>query len=1822
MAGQVHYGPNFIQQQIRAADRFTLTNNVLDIPEDVPHRSVLAMTLSLSEALDKNATNCTHMREPKWYLLLQLFLSICENKAFLGGVGDRTVVPGVDLLPLRRRRANARPANSIRMASNASTSRFTYGAGEDHDSDEDEEASFVRLVQQTNQSTQHYASMLGLNMEEAVEEDAGNEGLEVDAGVRNPFAEVPDDMPTTQFFWEVVYKDEKVAQENLTSSSERAETGASMTRDQLKAQLSKWLEDVEDQELAQACLASMDRLFLSKPAIDAGAASKAGIGQAFDDTSAGREVDSITMWMFSADLYDPNWFLKAALLDDLNKSATKASSLFSTVRGQVMEIVTARREAAMGQSNELDDEDGGGGGKKKKKSLSLGRGGRGNRGRDRVARECFPGIGISQLAKLADMYTHNSFTSAYVSSRKNGSRTVNSAHPLYATTLFSPTFALLNRGLDCERAQSLVYNHENPDAAYVVGEYDERGFRHFQFPKPSDVISVDPDQMVAHHIVRKTFPHIQKSSVHPLVQRAPHAFPNNLSGGIKARHRELYQKLRERSSTRNDRDANHRREAAIMAAVHDHYRASNVPVKRNECSPFTNPTDLSALDSFVTFDEEVVANDPKLGRRPVSTIQENASRCMSVAKPLSSLLYRIEGTERRRALKLAHMAWGLERYRGTRSSQFENPDSIRALYKFIEGGGYDAAPVSLKMVDTRLGAIGNLYASMTIFNADLMHASDPQLATLLWVAMLTSATMDFKSKINVLIAGGGGTSKSFSMDVAEEERIGSNCITDHVAQASGESASEIVSTTQEVTRNTECALQTDDAFKMDLAVMIYHELKYTMLSDPNENGSGNAFWKNILEKGYSSLLAWKADDTTGLTTTEQRINMLRVALVAAINWDMSRIEDPVKQRFLIIYISDKSNEADNITEKMLQEKFFSTKSGRIRADISDQLHTRGTFTHLCHQMQAVVAELEALIGAGDILKINENIGWLIGTYVSDYMRRHGQPGFHPRTLDRFIKYARQLCMLDWFATEYLYEGGRYYGQPIRLETFLAAEPALFIAPSHMILSLGTLSPFSFKQGKKEVRETLYHRYEVRIKDFLENVGMLDSRGGDISSAIGTGLSTKQLDNLLAELCPLREYAGHAVQQQQPQHEQSPHDMRSGWPRQQESMRVGFSSSSGGLNLSASTSNLTAMDQTSGHSNLDLDYVRFRLPKYSLNEFATTIYKWMDDNDASDTKPPVKAIHDLIEHLRSVTVNAYPMRVNGRYVTSGVNGGPLVPNDRHPDGKKSFPVIKMIDSSELAIHLGFLMSDTTGENMVVDALKTLFNHVNETAKPYLYEKGPGDSHNVIWLGKGYKRGTTTEQECDLNPKTNPAAFKVFHCPSFFHHDPTRDLMYSGVESTMSADAQDMAFERNVAGAHARWTSAEMMVVDTSLERLGQCIRNQEIFLARGITTCEDIDVACDLFPKWCDGIYTVPGDLARFGPVRASASSEAGNALLQIDYDELSRRAKEQQEDAEKEEEDASWSIEACDEATLTGFPEDEDVDMEEEEAPPPTHQKKTGGKGKGKAKSRAVRVLPATSSSLDSCGSFGSIDELTQHLTGELDVDYTKVLRERLSTAGSVRVLPEDLVFDVDLPPQQFLVPNIYYRQDDPVHPLTNPRRVPIWCLLGMERWQFKDLLYTRGMSAARHAAADTHSLTDTGRRYPDFLLKDYYRVLDMKRRQRKGQEQSGVKTATVTSNIARGFVTPGDTTAVSVESMSAALRAERLERQRERKARRSQEHAKKMKEYAASSAGTVSKAKKRLRKGGDANVFSAYRKARKVDMAACHARLMAEKARAAAQAE
>lgn len=1770
MASQVHYDPNFIQKQIRAADKFTLTADALRIQEDIPYRSVLALTLPVGEALDKNATNCTHMRNPQWFLLLQVFLSICENKCAVGGVGDRITIPGIDLLPLRRSRT-APAATTSRVASDASTSRFTYGiSGGGGDADD----SLSSLIQEVNQRAQVHAQRLGLDMDMDMESEgeSGGATIDVDAGVRNPYAEVPDNMPATQFFWEVVYKDKKAAQDDLARAlqEQRDTTGVNMNRDQIKAQLSKWFEGVDDQDLVQRCISSMDRLFLSKPALDAGRNSTAGVGRAFDDISAACGVDSITLWMLSSDLYDPNWFLKAALLDDLEKASLRANSLSATVRRQMMNIVAARRDAAMGVEED-GEEEGDGFGKSSKKKFGGGgrRPGGGNRGRDRVARECFSGIGISHLATLADMYTQASVSSEFVRSRKNGSRTVNSSHPLYATTLFSPVFALLNRSSDCEYAQSLLYNHENPDKAYVVGDYDERGFRHFRFPRPANVISIDSDQVIAHHLVRKTFPHIQRSSMHPLVLRAPQVFPKNLSGGVKAQHRELYQRLRERSAHESIQEEDQRLEAAVVSMVHEHYAAAHVRVDRSQCSPFTNPTDLAALDAFVTFDEEVVAADPKLGRRPVSTVQENASRCLSVAKPLAKVVRRIEGTERQRAIKLAHTAWGLERYRGTRSSRFENPDSIRALHKFVQEGGYDEAPIGLKLVDRRLGPLGNLVASLTLFNSDLMHASDPQLATLLWTAMLTSATMDFKSKINVLIAGGGGTSKSYSMDVAQEQRIGSNCITDHVAQAAGEGPSEIVSTTHEVTRNTECALQTDDAFKMDLAVLIYHELKYNMLSDPNENGSGNAFWKNILEKGYSSLLAWKADDTTGLTKTEQRINMLRVQLSAAINWDMSNIEDPVKQRFLIIYISDKSNEANNITDKMLTQNFFSGNGGP-----NQDLHTRATFVHLCHQMQAVVTEIEALIGGGTVTKVNENIGWLIGTFVSDYMRRQGQQGFHPRTLDRFIKYARQLCILEWFATEYLNEGGRFYQQPIRLEHLITAEAALFITPAQMILSLGTLAPFSFKQGKKEVREALLHRYSVRVSDFLENTGIL--KAADARTAVHVtppALSTKQMDNLLAELCPVREYGASSSSFQPQQQQQRP--QTSQWPRPPEGLRVSYSSGE-------TAAPIVGADRAMGRANLDLNYVRFHLPKYSMAEFATTIYKWMDDSESSDTKPPAKAIRDLLEHLRTVTVSAYSMCVNPNYRPDDSAGGPLI--ESRSGGKKSFPVIKLTDSHELAIHLGFLMTDTTGENMIVDALKTLFNHVNEPPRPYLFGKGQGDTHTVEWFGKGFKPGTRKETDRDMSRTTNPAAFKVFHCPSFFHHDSARDLMYSGVTGSMDAEAQDMTFGKNIEKAHRRWTSAEMMIVDTSLERLGQCIRNREIYMTKGPITCEDIDVACDLFSKWCAGIYTTPGDMARFGGRHETPSSR----ILEIDYDLLEKRNATE-----------PWSIDACEDVTLTGYSDDG------EESPPATFSGALAkGKGKGKGKSKAVPLPHA-------CESFGSIDELTQHLVGDdSGTNYAEVIRDKLSRDGRAVVLPEDIVYDVDMPPQQFMVHNIHYREDEPVHPLCNPEYVPLWCLLGMERWKFKDLLYSRSMSEARHAASNTRSLDD-GRKYPDFILKDHFRTMDMKRRQRKGQAQRGTKTATVTSNIASGFVRPDDAETRQVNAMATVLYEQRVAEQRLIRC----EKNRKAQEKVATKKKSAPKRKKKRAGGPDSvrNVFAAHRKSRKTDFAAQIARMREE---------
>ena len=359
------------------------------------------------------------------------------------------------------------------------------------------------------------------------------------------------------------------------------------------------------------------------------------------------------------------------------------------------------------------------------------------------------------------------------------------------------------------------------------------------------------------------------------------------------------------------------------------------------------------------------------------------------------------------------------------------------------------------------------------------------------------------------------------------------------------------------------------------------------------------------------------------------------------------------------------------------------------------------------------------------------------------------------------------------------------------------------------------------------------------------------------------------------------------------------------------------------------------------------------------------------------------------------------------------------------------------------------------------------------------------------------------------------------------------------------------------------------------------------------TCEDVDVACDLFPKWCDNIYTTPGDVARFGDPRVEEAAKRRNVVgkvFKIDYDLLEKRKVQEA----KESEHAGWSIDACEDVTLTGYP---DEDMEEDV--PTTFSNvldkpKPRGKGKGKAKAKK-------SQELHTCESFGSIDELTQHLvpTSERsEHDYVAEIREKLSREGRARVLPEDLVFDIDLPPQQFMVENIYYREDDPIHPLCNPKKVPVWCILGMDRWKFKDLLYSRSVTDARQAASNTHEL-DNRLHYPDFILKKHFQIIDMKRRQRKGLPQRGVKLAALTSNIASGFVGPNDYDSREISIMAKVLYEKRLAAQR---AARLEKRASMVKRNEERMEKKKRNAGKKRTKGSETtdNVFTAHRKSRK----------------------
>ena len=839
-----------------------------------------------------------------------------------------------------------------------------------------------------------------------------------------------------------------------------------------------------------------------------------------------------------------------------------------------------------------------------------------------------------------------------------------------------------------------------------------------------------------------------------------------------------------------------------------------------------------------------------------------------------------------------------------------------------------------------------------------------------------------------------------------------------------------MTTTEMTTSFSSMAFNSDCRYLFDLTLFIMNETPMKLLISDDEGGSADQQLKERAEEGRVSRLVFEFDKDTGDRVARRITNDTRGTSFLLVNSDISQAGQAILQRLPPVYTWDMKFAANDVPAKVLQAAF------KKYVDHKDA--TKENLYHMLQVIQAFTTEMNVFFAATDWETAPENsASLLILTEVGEYLATHGSTGFQTRAIRGLDKFAAILCVVGWFSAEYLTAGGRHFGEAFHPRHIHDALPSLVVTPEHVILSLGLNAPYYFTQGEQEIRTAFLWQMRSRIDKFKADTRK--RRNDDCTD------NPVDVVTLVRSLTPIRDFS-----------------------------RSGTGSSEG----SGLSEDILSLDSH------DLNYVVF---KYAGNfkAMADRIGTWLDAIEAVTKKPPPNATGHALKRFCTTTISGFPMRLGTSL------DEPLVPDTRAGVKAVSLPIVKISPSRKVIyVNMTFLLRDKTGMTLVEDAIKSVFNNVNERPRRVLFKEGVGPTLDAMWIGQGYKVGTVEKEDRDMSPITNPKAFQPRVKPAVCENTVPTDIVYKD-----TAGFEDGANKLVDAWGDKRQPTARVKYFKTSLEAYAFNKRRKNLDIGPEPVSEEDVAAAIGYFSAWCRGDYSSEGDEERFGredaeeedeemgePEEAAAPtatiiSSDSVSSLRISHSHLDETARTGWDDSDTPDPEAGGGCFASvGELSMSAFEENSDT---------------------------SSRSLPGV---------------MTSHQlekTGGLSVAmYNK---RRAEKATRKLVLFQDLEEDVDCPPEQYLVENIWHRSDIPDHPITNAPLVPLWVADDSleNRAQFK--MRRQGTTwdvSRRHGAADP---VGTKPFYPDHY-QSLYRQNVAIREAKIHEAQRAAETSTSTS--------------------------------------------------------------------------------------------------------
>lgn len=376
------------------------------------------------------------------------------------------------------------------------------------------------------------------------------------------------------------------------------------------------------------------------------------------------------------------------------------------------------------------------------------------------------------------------------------------------------------------------------------------------------------------------------------------------------------------------------------------------------------------------------------------------------------------------------------------SSESRVPQVSREINRFVEEKGLFSAQKrvrNLHIMAPDLDPLSNFLIWCLDSYKVTLDIALCDVLLLIWLCSLDSSRCDSKLKLNILIAGEGGISKSHLVRKLTSEL-------------------RIPRTSREETSNTPAGYNTDDGAGSNFETRVIHEASKTRLVGKDEDGKGDPLLKEVLDSQCVTTRAATIDPKTGKVKKAIRFNEQIGIYILCTNVNINNLDSSVLGRFLVLRLFQNPN----IANAMVAESGKRPCDGIFVSELQ--------WVH--HFIQAVNHEIQMLIGVQAFPPPNTALMNVVVHHINNRLKASGHKGFMPRDIMKLNAIASLLCIVDIIVTEFLYPGGRYYHEDVTPERLVSLAPCMFVKKHHVVQTIKMMTQYAFVHGESAVRSAL------------------------------------------------------------------------------------------------------------------------------------------------------------------------------------------------------------------------------------------------------------------------------------------------------------------------------------------------------------------------------------------------------------------------------------------------------------------------------------------------------------------------------------------------------------------------------------------------------------------------------------------------------------------------------------------------------------------------------------------------------------------------------